>query len=259
MRSRISTSAIDLLIVTLATAALTAVVTSERYSHALAASAYYTVDGVNESATLAERFGPRHYSRNAEEWIIRDFFNDRRGGTFLDVGANDYRRDSNTYYLEKELGWSGIAIDAQPAFADGYRLNRPKTRFVALFAADTAGESVRFFVPSDNSLVASASQQFTVRQGAPGTARQVPTTTLNMVLEQAGIATIDFMSMDIELSEPKALAGFDIRRYHPALVCIESHQEVRQQILDYFTRRSYVVVAKYLRADSQNLYFAPLN
>ncbi len=32
--------------------------------------------------------------------------------------------------------------------------------------------------------------------------------------------------MDIELSEPKALAGFTIERFKPELVCIEAHPEV---------------------------------
>ena len=58
--------------------------------------------------------------------------------------------------------------------------------------------------------------------------------------------------MDIELAEPKALAGLDIERFRPALVCIEDHAEVRQQILDYFARHGYVGVGKYLRVDPVN-------
>jgi hypothetical protein len=64
--------------------------------------------------------------------------------------------------------------------------------------------------------------------------------------------------MDIELWEPKALAGFDVERFRPALVCIEANAEVRQQIIDYFTRHDYAVLGRYLRADIWNLYFAPM-
>jgi hypothetical protein len=77
-------------------------------------------------------------------------------------------------------------------------------------------------------------------------------------LTQEGITKIDFLSMDIELAEPKALAGFEISRFRPELVCIEAHEEVRQALLDYFARNGYVAVGKYLRADTQNLYFTPL-
>jgi hypothetical protein len=63
--------------------------------------------------------------------------------------------------------------------------------------------------------------------------------------------------MDIELAEPKALAGFDLPRFRPRLVCIEAHPRVRQEILDYFAAQNYRVVAKYLRLDVNNLRFVP--
>jgi FkbM family methyltransferase len=90
-------------------------------------------------------------------------------------------------------------------------------------------------------------------------AREVPTVTLDDLLPRAGVTKIDFLSMDIELSEPKALAAFDLRRYAPRLVCIEAHPETRQHILDYFTARGYTVVGKYLRLDTINLWFTPLS
>ena len=79
--------------------------------------------------------------RNAEEWLVRDFFGDQRGGVFLDVGSYDYKRFSNTYYLEKELGWSGVAMDAQKEFAADYAKYRPRTRFFSFFVSDTLGRA----------------------------------------------------------------------------------------------------------------------
>src|SRR5262245_10306682 len=60
---------------------------------------------------LAAAYGPARYSQFAEEWIIRDFFKDKRDGVFVDVGANHYRDSSTTFYLEEKLGWSGLAIE----------------------------------------------------------------------------------------------------------------------------------------------------
>ena len=60
------------------------------------------------------------YSQGNEELIVRDFFQDRRGGFFLDVGAAHFKRNSTTYYLDKHLGWSGIAIDALKEYAPDY-------------------------------------------------------------------------------------------------------------------------------------------
>jgi hypothetical protein len=71
------------------------------------------------------------------------------------------------------------------------------------------------------------------------------------------VSAFDFLSMDIELGEPQALAGFDIQRFKPALACVEAHPQVRQQILDYFAANHYSVVGKYLRVDPLNLWFMP--
>jgi hypothetical protein len=224
----------------------------------LRSATYFGFAALHELRPIQQKYGPQHYSRHVEEWVIRDFFQDRRDGVFLDVGANHHMNESNTYYLERQLGWSGVAVEALSEFAEGYRVNRPRTKFVAMFASDAPDTTVSLFVPPSNSLVASSNREFTVREGTPGVARAVPTTTLTVALEQAGVGRLDFMSMDIELSEPKALAGFDIDRFQPAFVCIESHYDVRQAILDYFADHQYVVVGKYLRMDPNNLYFESL-
>ena len=259
MASRKGRSVVELLLVAGAASAFTWVLTNAHVREELRNKVPLSDEAAQEVQAIAARYGGSRNSRNLEEWLIRDFFQDRRGGVFVDVGANHFQRDNNTYFLEAQLGWSGIAIDAQPEFEEGYRMHRPKTRFVAMFASNVPGKFVKLFVSETNSLVASTSQEFTRKEGAPGQPRDVPTTTLNVVLDQAGIAKIDFLSMDIELSEPEALAGFDIERFKPALACVEGHPEVRQQILDYFAKHGYTVVGKYLRADTENLYFTPLS
>jgi hypothetical protein len=185
----------------------------------------FAEDGVAELAPIERAYGPGLQSENNEEWIVRDFFNDKRDGVFVDVGANHYRQRSNTYFLEVEREWSGMAIDAQ-------------------------------YVPK-NLLVASSSRPFAEEKGGAAESRDVPTITLTDLLTREHMRTFDFLSMDIELGEPKALAGFDIDRFTPSLVCVEAHPQVRQQILDYFARHRYVIVGKYLRAEPKNLYFSP--
>jgi FkbM family methyltransferase len=85
-----------------------------------------------------------------------------------------------------------------------------------------------------------------------------PTITLTDLLDRLQIPRIDFLSVDVEGAEPQVLAGLDVTRFRPSLVCIEAHADVRQRVLDYFAGRSYVVVGRYLRVDSLNLYFMPL-
>jgi len=213
-----------------------------------------------ETGWLREQYGPGKWSENAEEWIVRDFFRDERGGVFVDVGSADARTGSNTYYLESQLGWSGIAVDALEEYAPSYERDRPRTKFFALFVGERSDEEATLYVSAMYEQYSSANREFTARyRPDDAVARQVPTITLDALLTRAGLSFVDYLSMDIELSEPPALAGFDLVRWRPRLVCVEAHAETRQAILDYFTSRRYAVVGKYLRLDRANLWFAPLD
>ena len=204
------------------------------------------------------KYGPHHHTEREEEWMIRDYFSDRRGGVFVDVGANDYRATSKTYYLETQLGWSGIAIEPQREFAADYARHRPRTKLLPFFVSDVSNETARLYIIKNMSPVASSDEAFVRKFGKPDEVREVPTITLSDLLTAERIDKVDFLSMDIELHEPKALKGFDIDRFKPSLVCIEALLPVRQQILNYFAAHGYVLVGKYVWVDLENLYFAPL-
>ena len=204
------------------------------------------------------RYGPDHYTEREEEWMIRDFFQDARDGFFVDVGAHHFKSSSKTYYLESKLGWSGIAIEPQREFEAEFAAYRPRTKFFRLFVSDASNATARLYLLDGMRSVASANAEFVGQFGKPSEVRDVPTVTLNDLLDAEKVQRIDFLTMDIELHEPQALAGFDIGRFKPRLVCIEALPPVRQQIIDYFGRTGYVVGGKYVWVDLENLYFAPI-
>jgi len=211
-----------------------------------------------ELAPFRERYGPDHQSENEEEWFIRDYFSDRRGGVFVDVGANHPRKFSKTWYLEKRLGWSGVAVEPLREFEAGYKTERPRTRFRRFFVSDISDAAAKLYVISGNTLVSSGDPGFTSAFGKPDRVETVSTITLNDLLTKEGVMSPDFMNIDIELHEPAALRGFHLARFKPTLVCIEALEPTRQYILDHFAKNGYVLVGKYLRADQENLYFTPL-
>lgn len=208
-------------------------------------------------ATELDRFAPKHFSERNEETIIRHFFKDRRAGFFLDVGAYHYKNGSNTYYLEKILDWSGIAVDANAEFARGYEENRPKTRFFTFFVSDKSDEQAAFYIVRDAGHLTKSTAVPGFVKGRKTEETKVPTITINDLLAKLGTEKIDFLNLDIELWEPHALAGFDIERYRPELVCVEAHRQVRQQLLDYFAKHGYVRLDQYFLFDQRNWYFAP--
>ena len=82
--------------------------------------------------------------------------------------------------------------------------------------------------------------------------------TLDKLLDESGVNRIDFLSMDIEEGAPKALAGFDIERFRPELVCIEADAgEYGVGLMRYFEQHGYGRIEKYLARDWVNWYFSP--
>lgn len=198
------------------------------------------------------------YSQNDEELIIRDFFNDRKGGFFLDVGSYHWEELSTTYFLEKYLGWNGIAIDAQAGFAEGYKKYRPKTKFFSYAVTDHSGDTLKLYLTGGTSSLNPEWYKYFVKKDAdtkPPVAVDVPTITLNDLLDQNGVTKIDLLSMDIEGAEPAALAGFDIEKYRPELVLIEPTTNTRGPILAYLQQHGYERIDAYLARDKQSWYF----
>jgi FkbM family methyltransferase len=222
------------------------------------AAAANPVQSAREIDAFRRKYGPDHFSEREEEWLIRDFFGDRHGGVFVDVGANHYKNASKTYYLETQLGWSGLAVEPQREFAAEYEWYRPHTKFRPFFVSDASNETAKLYLLKRSSMVASSDKRFVEQFGEPDEVREVPTITLTDLLDAERISHIDLLSIDIELHEPEALRGFDIERFKPALVCIEALLPVRQQILEYFASHGYVIVGKYIWVDLENMYFVPI-
>ena len=205
--------------------------------------------------------GKALYSHGKEELVIRDFFQDRKGGVFLDVGCAWPIEKNNTYYLEKKLGWTGIGVDGLPDFAAAWKAKRPKSTFANFLVSDHA-DTVEPFYRSEHKGTSSARKDGDGMKGPAGRPVKfeeikVPTTTLNKLLDDHGIKSIDLLSMDIEGYEPVALAGFDIERFKPALVCIEAKPANREKLLEYFGKHGYEQLERYLEHDKTNWYFAP--
>jgi FkbM family methyltransferase len=149
-------------------------------------------------------------------------------------------------------------VDAQEGVRQGYVDNRPGTRFFSYAVADVSGRKVKFYVAGQmSSTIRGYTKLFEDSKDVVPQEIEVETITMNDLLERAGVGRIDFLSMDIEESEPAALAGFDIGKYKPQLVCIEAHERVQEALTKYFTGRGYVRIEEYLAHDEHNWYYRP--
>jgi FkbM family methyltransferase len=190
---------------------------------------------------------------------VRHFFDDRREGVFLDVRCFHWFEYSVTAYLEKQLGWSGVAIDALPQLANGWKKHRPRSSFFSYAITDHSGDELSFYAAGPlSSLDEGHTKQWkNIQEKVKPQEITVATITLNDLLEREGIEKIDFMNMDIEGAEPAALAGFDIKKYRPELVCIEVARKNRESVIEYFRANDYERIDAYDEQDDVNWYFRP--
>lgn len=198
----------------------------------------------------------KRYSQHDEEVLIRHFFHDKREGLFLDVGCAWPVRNSTTFYLERHLDWSGIGIDALDVYADAWGRTRPGSRFFNYAVSDRSGGKLTFYRGGGTGVSSLSKDHTAERTSSEPVPIEVDTITLNDLLDREGVDTIDFLSMDIEGAEPLALAGFDIERFRPELVCIEGRwSENAPTIRSYFEAHGYELIEEYNEYEKANWYF----
>jgi FkbM family methyltransferase len=179
--------------------------------------------------TFAERRGSARYSRPGLHGMDRRLepYLSRRRGIFIEAGANDGYRQSNTYFLERFRDWSGVLIEPIPELAKEARRERPRSQVIntALVAPDFPERSILIRFGGLKSAV-QAGRGWAGESGfgevwdAPYEI-SVAARTLDDVLEETGIDHVDFLSLDVEGYEPQALAGLDLDRCAPRFILVE--------------------------------------
>lgn len=145
-----------------------------------------------------------------------------RPGYFVEVGAGDGVRLSNTHYLEKQKQWDGLLIEPNPQYQEALRDMR-SVRLDTRAAFSRSGEKRDFLdVLSDRVYSTLVGYEDGDQHERDGDIYEVETVTLNDAFEQHGVPKdIRFMSIDTEGSELEVLAGLDLNRYTIGFLAIE--------------------------------------
>jgi FkbM family methyltransferase len=155
-------------------------------------------------------------------------------GFFIEAGANDGVRQSNTYYLEKRLGWTGLLVEPVPRLAERCRKSRKKS-IVEQCILVGPEDSGRCFDVMDLDLmtfVVDQEQQGRntethIRdaekiQGIKRTILRAPGHTLSDLLDRHGVTSVDLLSLDVEGTERTVLSGLDLERHSPRFILVET-------------------------------------
>lgn len=163
-------------------------------------------------------------------------------GRFLEFGATDGVKRSNSLLLEKSFGWTGVLAEPSPQWHEALRRNRPEAEIVTDCIYATTGETLDFFVSENGEL--STLEQFRQSDATsmPGNAKsrnakghhhKVHSLALNDLFKRhMDDAPIDYMSVDTEGSELLILETFDFARYGPKIITVEHNHSDAEAGLD---------------------------
>ena len=176
-----------------------------------------------------------------------------KNGFFIEVGANDGYNQSNTYYLEKILGWKGVLVEPIPELFKECKKNRGGSSVFnyALVAHDFNDSFVEMHYANLRSLVDGSfkDREFEAKHIQDGLSTQnieksytvkIPSRTLSSILDEScNSKQIDFLSLDVEGYELNVLKGLNLEKYRPTYILVEANSF--NEVNDYLASRYEMV------------------
>ena len=193
---------------------------------------------------------PLHSQKGQVRFLLETVFNYRekglkRSGWFVDLAAGHPTEHSNTYFIERYLGWRGLLIEPNPQFADALRRSRNNPVVESAIVSDSYSNTT---IPMrvDNGFLggllidgADNDPKFRSLEGAKVV--EVNATTLSNVLSShKAPQNIDFLSLDIEGSEYEAMRDFDFDAFQFRFICVE---RLNLQLALLFDEAGYIQVS----------------
>lgn len=170
-----------------------------------------------------------------------------RRPVYVDIAANHARRWSNTYFLDRCMGWDGICAEANAAYHAELRSER-HCALIATCISDRP-RAVNFsFTAAYGGVVRGAADRgaWGVDGGQHATRKKyaqhfrgfktLTCTTLARELGRLKVAHVDFLSLDVEGYELPVLMGIDWSRVVIDVLVVENK---RPEIVSFLTNRGF--------------------
>jgi len=202
----------------------------------------------------ASYFGLNNLDQAIEKYLPRK-------GFFVELGANDGIRQSNTLHLEKQHGWGGLLIEPEIKNFEKCEKNRKAKVVNAACVSFTYDKKTVPLIYSDLMTIASSGLETDILKPAEhailGISVQkdvstyefnAPALTLNSILMQHSTKNrIDFLSLDVEGAEIEVLKGVDHNQYRFDHCLIESRSE--KKLIEYMRTNDYELIKKLSQHD----------
>ncbi|MFB6457701.1 FkbM family methyltransferase [Chitinophaga sp. Hz27] len=193
------------------------------------------------------------FAQEGEDMILRRFFDNRKEGFFVDIGAHHPIRFSNTYrfYLD---GWRGINVDAMPGSMEAFRKIRPEDINLEVPVSDQK-QVLKFYIFNEPALNTFSEKEAKTKDGLNNykivDVRDLETVTLSEILDKhlPEGKKIDFLSVDVEGLDLQVLQSNNWEKYRPEFVLVEDlmsdvSDSLEGPLYKYLQSKDYKLVAR---------------
>ena len=182
------------------------------------------------------------YSQCGEDYFITKFFTKQKKGTYLDIGAFNPIKYSNTYLLYK-MGWTGINIDLNQTSIDLFNIVRSKDINICAAISDKE-EIVKVNIENIFSPLNTISLNRSKKLNSKSIKENsyfVKSQKINKIVKNK----FDFLNIDIEGFDIKVLKSIKLNFYKPKLICIEILNSKKfYSLKKYLNKQNYVYMRK---------------
>jgi FkbM family methyltransferase len=173
------------------------------------------------------------YSQLGQDKFVDDFFKQKTGGVFLDIGASDGVTGSNTLFLEKHRDWKGICVEPCPGEFKKLVENRTSININACIS-NYQGEGNFTYVEGYANMLSGLSESYNQshknridsevkKHGGKVTDIKTNVFTLQSILDLHSIQEVDYCSLDTEGSELEILNSIDYTKTKIHIFSIENN------------------------------------
>ena len=177
------------------------------------------------------------YSQCGEDLFINKFFKNIHEGRYVDLGAYNPIKYSNTLLLYRR-GWTGINIDLNQTSIDLFNIVRKKDKNIVAAVSDKK-KLTKVFIENIFSPLNTINRKFSHKH-LRSKAKYVMTKKFNDLVKKK----IDFLNIDIEGMDFKVLRSIDLNFYRPKLICIEIFGNNVFKVKSYLKKKNYLLVKK---------------
>lgn len=190
----------------------------------------------------------QYYSQDGQDEFLVKIFKNKKNGYFLDVGAYDGVKFSNTFFMEKNLEWKGICIEPNPQVFSQLIKNR---QCIALNCCiSEVGGNYSFLSVSGWGEMLSGILEFlnpahleriddTIKKnGGTKTIMNLAAKPIKSILSEKNISSIDYCNIDVEGGELSVLKSIDFSLVRIKVFTIENNYKA-DEVKKYLYEKGY--------------------